>query len=211
LQTAISLTSRCFALERAHVDFVLELGQRQLPPAADMPPRMLTAALCRFCCKSPFALVVKNFPGFRRLTINSLTTSVSAVACRHVRQRLRGKPPSGHRKHHRSRSHSHLRACNYGRSAHVDGESASELLRLCAESARDDISGSTAWARNPRALAGRAVPQVHERALWPCDPPSGPSGGTEGLTAKLGGRDPAGEKRPQPGSMERRHKQMCST
>ena len=33
--------------------------------------------------------------------------------------------------------------------------SASDLLRLCAESARDDISGSTPWAKNPRALAGR--------------------------------------------------------
>jgi hypothetical protein len=33
--------------------------------------------------------------------------------------------------------------------------SASDLLRLCAESARDDISGGTAWAKNPRALAGR--------------------------------------------------------
>jgi hypothetical protein len=33
--------------------------------------------------------------------------------------------------------------------------SASDLLRLCAESARDDISRATAWAKNPRALAGR--------------------------------------------------------
>ena len=33
--------------------------------------------------------------------------------------------------------------------------SASDLLRLCAESARDDISGGPAWAKNPRALAGR--------------------------------------------------------
>jgi hypothetical protein len=33
--------------------------------------------------------------------------------------------------------------------------SASELLRLCAESARDEISGGPAWAKNPRALAGR--------------------------------------------------------
>ena len=32
--------------------------------------------------------------------------------------------------------------------------SASDLLRLC-ESARDDISRGSAWARNPRALAGR--------------------------------------------------------
>jgi hypothetical protein len=33
--------------------------------------------------------------------------------------------------------------------------SASDLLRLCAESARDDISRGVAWAKNPRALAGR--------------------------------------------------------
>jgi hypothetical protein len=33
--------------------------------------------------------------------------------------------------------------------------SASDLLRLCAESARDATSGGTAWAKNPRALAGR--------------------------------------------------------
>jgi hypothetical protein len=33
--------------------------------------------------------------------------------------------------------------------------SASDLLRLCAESARDDLSRGTAWAKNPRALAGR--------------------------------------------------------
>ena len=33
--------------------------------------------------------------------------------------------------------------------------SASDLLRFCAESARDDISGGPAWAKNPRALAGR--------------------------------------------------------
>ena len=33
--------------------------------------------------------------------------------------------------------------------------SASDLLRLSAESARDDISGGIGWARSPRALAGR--------------------------------------------------------
>ena len=33
--------------------------------------------------------------------------------------------------------------------------SASDLLRLCAESARDDISRGTSLAKNPRALAGR--------------------------------------------------------
>jgi hypothetical protein len=33
--------------------------------------------------------------------------------------------------------------------------SASDLLRLCAERARVDISNGSAWAKNPRALAGR--------------------------------------------------------
>jgi hypothetical protein len=33
--------------------------------------------------------------------------------------------------------------------------SASALLRLCAQSAGDDISRDTAWAKNPRVLAGR--------------------------------------------------------
>ena len=46
----------------------------------------------------------------------------SPMACRHLRPRLRGKPQSGDREHHRSRSHSHLRAYNHGRSGHVDRE-----------------------------------------------------------------------------------------
>ena len=33
--------------------------------------------------------------------------------------------------------------------------SASDLLRLCAESARENPLGGIAWAKNPRALAGR--------------------------------------------------------
>ena len=33
--------------------------------------------------------------------------------------------------------------------------SASDLLSLCAKSARNDIAAGLAWARNPRALAGR--------------------------------------------------------
>jgi len=33
--------------------------------------------------------------------------------------------------------------------------SASDLLRLYAESGRDEISRGAAWAKNPRALAGR--------------------------------------------------------
>jgi hypothetical protein len=32
---------------------------------------------------------------------------------------------------------------------------ASDLLRLCAQSAREDLSLSPAWAKNPRVLAGR--------------------------------------------------------
>jgi hypothetical protein len=33
--------------------------------------------------------------------------------------------------------------------------SASDLLRLCAETAQHDFSSGTLWAKNPRALAGR--------------------------------------------------------
>jgi len=33
--------------------------------------------------------------------------------------------------------------------------SASDLLRVCAESARESPPGGIAWAKNPRALAGR--------------------------------------------------------
>ena len=33
--------------------------------------------------------------------------------------------------------------------------SASDVLRLCAESAREDTSMSPPWAKNPQALAGR--------------------------------------------------------
>jgi hypothetical protein len=33
--------------------------------------------------------------------------------------------------------------------------SASDLLRLCAEGVRDGVSRGAAWAKNPRALAGR--------------------------------------------------------
>jgi hypothetical protein len=38
----------------------------QLAPAADMPPQMLASAKCRFCCKSLFALAIKNSFGRRR-------------------------------------------------------------------------------------------------------------------------------------------------
>jgi hypothetical protein len=39
---------------------------RQLSPAADNPSRGPLPAMCRFCCKSLFAQVIKNFPGCRR-------------------------------------------------------------------------------------------------------------------------------------------------
>src|SRR5439155_25999819 len=44
------------------------------------------------------------------------------VACRHFRSRLRDKPPSRHREHHRSRSHSHLRAPHHGRPDRVEAK-----------------------------------------------------------------------------------------
>ena len=39
---------------------------RQLSPAADITAQMITAALCRYCCKSLFAQVIKNSAGRRR-------------------------------------------------------------------------------------------------------------------------------------------------
>jgi hypothetical protein len=42
--------------------------------------------------------------------------------------------------------------------------SAADLLRLCAESARDDISRGIGWTRSPRVLAGRL-----RRAQTPSD------------------------------------------
>jgi hypothetical protein len=44
-----------FAPEPAHAS---EL-RHQLSPTADIMSKMLTAAMCRFCCKSLFALVIK--------------------------------------------------------------------------------------------------------------------------------------------------------
>src|SRR5437870_9822429 len=38
----------------------------RLSPTADVPPHMFGAAMCRYCCKSPFALLIKNSPGCRR-------------------------------------------------------------------------------------------------------------------------------------------------
>src|SRR5580704_9886197 len=38
----------------------------QLSPAADKPPHGLYSAMCRFCCKSLFALLIKNSFGRRR-------------------------------------------------------------------------------------------------------------------------------------------------
>jgi hypothetical protein len=62
--------------------------QRPLSSAADMPAALASAALCRFCCKSLFALAIKNSfgrirdfmlrcGGPHRLKINSLATSVT--------------------------------------------------------------------------------------------------------------------------------------
>jgi hypothetical protein len=47
----------------------------------------------------------------------------------------------------------YLRAIMVGRTKWPG--SVSDLLRLCTESARDDMSRGRAWAKNPRALAGR--------------------------------------------------------
>ena len=60
----------------------------------------------------------------------------SAVACRHIRSRLRGKSQSRHGDHHRSRPHSHLRACNHGRPDRVDRERVRPLAFVCGKWSR---------------------------------------------------------------------------
>ena len=47
-----------------------------------------------------------------------------------------------------------MRAHDYGKKRQLDRDR-SDLLRLCAESAREEASISAPWAKNPRALAGR--------------------------------------------------------
>ena len=76
------------------------------------------------------------------------------MACRHLRPRLRGKPPSGDRGASLKLIPSPLACAPSWPIGHVDGD-ASDLMRLYAQSARDDVSTGGAWTKNPRALAGR--------------------------------------------------------
>ena len=87
----------------------------------------------------------------------------SALACRHLRSRLRGKPQSRNREHHRSRSHSHLRARNHGRPDHVDRERVRPSAFMRGECSRDDICEGHALGKKPAgarrpAAAGADVP-----------------------------------------------------
>jgi hypothetical protein len=50
--------------------------------------------------------------------------------------RLRGKPQSRDRKHHRSRSRSQLRACNHGRPEHLDRERVRPFAFVCGAYSR---------------------------------------------------------------------------
>ena len=82
----------------------------------------------------------------------------SILACRHFRARLRGKPPSRHREHHRSRSRSQLRACNHGRSDHLDRERVRPFAFVCggySRASRGAADGQKTRGRSPADCGGR--------------------------------------------------------
>ena len=79
----------------------------------------------------------------------------STLACRHLRSGLRGKPQSRNREHHRSRSHSHVRARHDGRPDRVDRERLRPSAFMRGACSRRRHCEGHALAKNPRALAGR--------------------------------------------------------
>jgi hypothetical protein len=60
----------------------------------------------------------------------------STLARWHLCSRLRDKPQSGHREHHRSRPDRHVRACPHGRPDHVDRERVRPFAFVCGECSR---------------------------------------------------------------------------
>ena len=96
----------------------------------DRLPRMADFALCAAACEPalwPAGTFARAYAANRRTAIESIIEADPIATC--------------------------VRAIMIDRTTWSG--SASDLLRLCAESARDDISRATAWAKNPRALAGR--------------------------------------------------------
>jgi hypothetical protein len=93
-------------------------------------PRMADFALWATACETalwPAGIFARAYAANRRAAIESIVEADPVATC--------------------------VRALMIDRTAWTG--SASELLRLCAEHARVDISNGSAWAKNPRALAGR--------------------------------------------------------
>ena len=96
----------------------------------DRLPRMADFALWAAACEPalwPAGSFARAYAANRRAAIESIIEADPIVAC--VRAIMVDRP--------------------------MWTGSASDLLRLCAESARGDIARGTAWVTNPRALAGR--------------------------------------------------------
>ena len=96
----------------------------------DHLPRMADFALWATACETalwPAGTFARAYAANRRAAIESIIEADPIVAC--VRAIMVDRP--------------------------MWTGSASDLLRLCAESARGDIARGTAWVTNPRALAGR--------------------------------------------------------
>jgi hypothetical protein len=96
----------------------------------DRLPRMADFALWATACETAFwpaGTFARAYAANRRAAIESVVEADPVAAC--------------------------VRAIMVDRTMWTG--SAADLLRLCAESARDDISRGIGWARSPRALAGR--------------------------------------------------------
>src|SRR5262249_38054058 len=96
----------------------------------DLLPRMADFALWAAACETalwPAGTFVRAYAANRRAAIESIVEMDPIAIC--------------------------VRALMIDRNTWTG--SASDLLRLCAEHARADILNGSAWAKNPRALAGR--------------------------------------------------------
>ncbi len=114
------------ALLDAVVHGLRTMGRVQL----DQLPRMADFALWATACETalwPAGTFARAYAANRRAAIESIIEADPVATC--------------------------VRAIMMDRAVWTG--SASDLLRLCAERARADISGGTSWAKNPRALAGR--------------------------------------------------------
>jgi hypothetical protein len=119
-----------FELARPRILGVVQ-GLRTLPAArVDRLPRMADFALWARACETalwPAGTFARAYVANRRAAIESIIEADPIATC--------------------------VRALMIDRTMWTG--SASELLRLCVERARADLSSGTAWAKNPRVLAGR--------------------------------------------------------